>query len=145
MVVELTMILLIISIVEIIFVSAEMHEHYTKSNFDKILTIKLDDFITERKGGNVKKIVTDFTEQYPEYKKHRNEIYHTTCQILETHKEEAIEKDLFKKLNTFVNKKKKANVDEIVESFVKKYPKYKPFRIEIYEKTCQIKTDSKKS
>lgn len=66
MVVELTMILLIISIVEIIFVSTEIHEHYTNSNFDRILTIKLDDFITERKEINVKKIVTDFTEQYIE-------------------------------------------------------------------------------
>ena len=145
MVVELTMILLIISIVEIIFVSTEMHEHYAKSNFDRIFTIKLDDFITERKERNVKKIVTDFTEQYPEYEKHRNEIYHTTCQILETHKEEVIEKDLLNKLNTLIKKRKKANVDEIVKLFVKKYPKYKPFRSEIYERTCQIKAISKKS
>ena len=145
MVVELTMILLFISIVEIIFVSTEMHEHYTKSNFDRILTIKLDDFIIERKEINVKKIVADFTEKHPAYEKHRNEIYHTTCQILETHREEAIEKEISDKLRKFIKRKKKVNVDEIVKSFVKKYPKYKPFRIEIYEITCQIKADSKKS
>ena len=34
---------------------------------------------------------------------------------------------------------KKENVDDIVESFVEKYPKYKPYRIEIYEKVCQLK------
>jgi len=138
MVVELTMILLAISIVEIIFVSTEMHEHYTKSNFDRILTIKLDDFITERKEENVKNIVTDFTDQHPEYEKHRNEIYHTTCQILETHKEEAIEKEITEKLKKFMKRKKKANVDDIVKAFVDKFPKYKRYRIEVYEITCQL-------
>ena len=122
-----------------VLVTLEIHEHYQITNFDKILTIKLDDFITEKKGKNVKKIVTDFIDFYPEYEQHRNEIYHTTCQILETHREEAIEKEIYKKLNTFIKRKKKATVDEIVESFVKKYPKYKPYRIEIYEKSCQIK------
>ena len=45
MVVELTGILLIISMIEILLVSREIHEHYTKNNFDRVLTIKLDDFI----------------------------------------------------------------------------------------------------
>ena len=143
MVVELTMILLIISIVEIIFVSTEMHEHYSRSNFDRILTIRLDDFITESNEVNVKKIVTDFIEKHPEYNSHRSEIYHTTCQILETHREEAIEKELTTKLTKFVKKKKKANVDDIVEAFVKKFPKYKKYRVEVYERTCQIKASSK--
>jgi len=138
MVVELTMILLIISIIEIIFVFGEMHRQYTENNFDKILTIKLDDFITEKKEKNVKKIVTDFIEQYPDYYSHRNEIYHTTCQILETHKEEIIEKEISDKLRTFVKRNKKLNVDEIVENFVKKHPKYKRYRAEIYEITCKL-------
>ena len=137
-VILLTLVLLVISTIEIILVSMEIHEHYASSNFDRILTIKLDDFIMEKKEKNVKKIVTDFIEQYPEYNKHRNEIYHTTCQILETHKEEAVEKEIFEKLNKFMKKRKKANVDEIVESFVKKFPKYKGYRVEIYEKTCQL-------
>jgi hypothetical protein len=143
MVVELTLILLVISIVEIIFVFGEMHSHYQQNNFDKILTIRLDDFITEKKGNNVKKIVTDFIDERPEYRVKRNEVYHTTCQILETHKKEAIEKDFIKKLETYVKKMKKANVDEIVKGFVNKYPKYRRFRIEIYEKTCQIKAENK--
>lgn len=142
-VIILTSILLVISLIEIILVTVEMHEHYSRSNFDRILTIRLDDFITESNEVNVKKIVTDFIEQNPEYNSHRSEIYHTTCQILETHREEAIEKELTTKLTKFVKKKKKANVDDIVETFVKKFPKYKKYRVEVYERTCQIKASSK--
>ncbi len=143
-VIVLTSILLIISTIETVIVSYEIHEHYTKINFDKILTIRLDDFILERKEKNVKKIVTGFTKLYPEYEKLRNEIYHTTCQILETHKEEAIEKDLLNKLKKFIKKKKKATVDGIVDTFIKKYPKYKKYRGEIYILTAQIMTNSRK-
>ena len=138
-VIILTSILLVISIIEIVLVSKEIHEHYQITNFDKILTIRLDDFITEKKVKNVKKIVADFLFLYPEYEKHRNEIYHTSCQILETHKEEELEKEIFKKLDIFFKRKKKENVDEIVESFVEKYPKYKPYRIDIYERVCNLK------
>lgn len=141
-VIFLTLILVIISIIEIILVAMEMHEHYTSSNFDRILTIKLDDFILEKKERNVKKIVTNFIELYPEYETHRNEIYHTACQILETHREEAIEKEIFTKLNKFIKKRKKANVDDIVEAFVKKFVKYKGYRVEIYEKACQLMANS---
>ncbi len=137
-VIFLTSILLIISTIEIVIVSYEIHEHYTKINFDKILTIRLDDFITEKKEKNVKKIVTDFIKQYSGYEKHRNEIYHTTCQILETHKKVAIEKEVENKLRKFIKKRKKANVDEIVKSFVNKYPKYINYKSGIYIKTCQI-------
>lgn len=144
-IIVLTSILVVISIIEMVLVTLEIHEHYQISNFDKILTIKLDDFITEKKGKNVKKIVTDFIDFYPEYEKHRNEIYHTTCQILETHREEAIEKEIYKKLNTFIKRKKRETVDEIVELFVKKFPKYKPYRVEIYEKACQLKGLSNQS
>jgi len=139
-VIILTSFLLVISLIEIILVSLEIHEHYTRINFDKILTIRLDDFITESKEKNVRKIVTDFIEKYPAYQINRNEIYHTTCQVLETHRVEAIEKDLENKLKKFIKKKKKANVDEIVKSFVKKFPKYKGYRVEIYEIACQIMT-----
>ncbi len=138
-VIILTLVLVVISLIEIILVTLEIHELYLITNFDKILTIKLDDFITEKKVKNVKKIVADFLDLYPEYEKHRSEIYHTTCQILETHREEEIEKDLYKKLKNFIKRKKKATVDDIVELFVKKYPKYKPYRVEIYEKVCQLK------
>ena len=96
-VMTLTMVLLAISIIEIALVSREMHEEYVKSNFDKILTIKLDDFITEKKEKNVKRIVTGFIEKHPEYRVKRNEIYHIACQILETHKKESTEKEFIKK------------------------------------------------
>lgn len=141
MVVELTVILVAISIVEIVLVSLEIHKHYSRMNFDRILTIRLDDFITEKKEKNVKKIVTDFIERYTEYGPNRNEIYHTTCQILKTHEEEEIEKNIKDRLDKFIKRKKKANVDEIVDSFIKKFPKYKKYRIEIYEITCQMKVD----
>jgi len=141
MVVELTTILLIISIVEILLVSREMHEHYQRGNFDRVLTIKLDDFITQRKDKNVKKIVTDFIYQYPKYEKYRNEIYHIACQVLETHEEDAWEKVLNEKLNKFLSKRKKMTVDNLLKEFIKKYPPYKRYKGEIYEKICQIKVD----
>ncbi|KYK32672.1 MAG: hypothetical protein AYK22_07145 [Thermoplasmatales archaeon SG8-52-3] len=140
-VIILTAILLIISTIETVIVSYEIHEHYIKINFDKKLTIRLDDFITEKKEKNVKKIVTDFINHYTEYKKHRNEIYHTTCQILETHKEEEIEKELYEKIIKFIAKKKKPTVDDIIKSFIKKYPKYKKYRGEIYILSAQILAD----
>jgi hypothetical protein len=142
MVVELTMVLLIISIIEILLVTREIHEHYQKTNFDRILTIKLDDFITESKEINVKKIVTEFIKKYPEYSKYRNDIYHTACQILETHKQEIIDKEIIDKLTKMIKKKQGATVDEIVEDFVKKYPKLKNKRIEVYEKTCKLLNSS---
>ena len=138
-VIILTTVLLAISLIEIILVSREMHEEYIQSNFDRILTIKLDDFITGKKERNVKRIVTDFIEKNPGYRIKRNEIYHTTCQILETHKKESIEKEFINKLEKYVKKMKIEDVDVIVKGFVDKYPKYKRFRSEIYEKTCQLK------
>jgi len=142
-VVELTGILLFISVVEIILVSREMHERYQKSNFDKILTIRLDDFITKTNNNNVKRIVQEFLEKYPKYSGNRNEIYHTACQIMKTHEEEKIEEDIEEKLKRFIKKRKKEDVDDIIEKFVKKYPKYKKYRGEIYEIACQIKVDFK--
>ena len=143
MVVELTTILLAISLVEILFVSREMHKHYQRNNFDRILTIKLDDFILQRKDKNVKKIVTGFIEQYQEYESYRNEIYHITCQIMETHEEKAWEEILVDKLEKFVKRRKKMNVDDLLKAFIKKYPNYKKYRTKIYEKICKIKGDPK--
>ena len=138
MVVELTTVLLVISFVEIFFVTGEIHDHYQRSNFDKILTIKLDDFVLQSKKNNVKKIVEDFIELYPKYKNHRSEIYHTSCQIMETHKEELVERELTNRLKVFVRNTKETNVDDILETFIKKYPNFKKYRSEIYQKTCQI-------
>jgi len=93
-IVSITIILVTISVLEIIFVTREIHNKIQESNFDKILTIKLDDFITNKREKNVKIIITDFLEQYPEYDKHRNKIYQTTCQILETNKKEVLTKEI---------------------------------------------------
>ena len=137
-VINLIVVLLIISAVEILLVMREMHEHYRRSNFDRELTIRLDDFVLEKKNRNVKKIVEDFIELHPQYYNYRNEIYRLTCQILETHREEAIEKELTDKLKKFIKRRKKMNVDQILAAFLKKYPNYKKFQAEVYVKTCQI-------
>ena len=138
-VILLTAVLVIISVAEIILVTLEIHEEYKHRNFGKILAIKVDDFVIDSKVKNVKKIVEDFIKKYPEYRLKRNEVYHTACQVLETHKEEKIEKKLMEDLNKFINKNKKMNVNEIVKTFIKKNQKYKNYRDKIYEKTCEIK------
>jgi len=104
-IVSITIILVTISVLEIIFVTREIHSKIIESNFDRILTIKLDDFITNKREKNVKIIITDFLEQYPEYNKHRNKIYQTTCQILETHKKEALDKDITDKNKLLIKNK----------------------------------------
>jgi len=134
----LTFILVVISTIEIILVSLEIHAHYQRGSFDRLLTIRLDDYILERKEKNVKRIVNDFIEEHPEYYSHRGEIYHTACQILETHAEEVWEKKLTQQLEKFIKRRKKQSVDEILEAFVKKYPPYKRYRSKIYEKICNI-------
>jgi len=90
----ITLILVTISIVEIVLVTMEINDKIKNSNFEKILTIRLDDFITKKREKNVKIIITDFLEQYPEFYKHRNKIYHIACKILELHQKEALNKDV---------------------------------------------------
>ena len=82
-----------------------------------------------------------YIEENPKYSDSRSEIYHTACQILETHYEEEIEKELTAKLKKFVKQNKELNVDEIVEKFAKTYPQYKRYRSEIYTKTCKFLED----
>ena len=140
-VIQLTLILLVLSIIEIFFVSQEIHEHYMQNIFERKLTIRLDDFIIERQKmtKNVKMLVEEFTEIYPHYRSYRNKIYHIACQILETHEEEMQEKAFSEKLQKFIRRRKKVHVDGIVDEFLKKYPVYRNYRAEIYEKACQIK------
>ena len=138
-IIVLTTLLFFLSVVEIAVAMGEIHDRYQQNNFERTLTIKLDDFILERKNNNVKKIVEDFIDTHLEYKNKRSEIYHITCQIMETHKEEAWEKTLIKKLKPFIKRRKKMNVDEILMAFIKKYPTYKKYRAKIYQKACQLK------
>ena len=143
-VIILTATLVIISIIEMILVSLEIHEHYQSSNFDRLLTIRLNDFVIERKQENVKKIVENFIDLHPDYNAYRNEIYHITCQIMETHKEEAKEEALIKKLKPFVKRRRKKSVDQIIKAFIKKYPQYGKHRAELYEKICHLMENFKK-
>jgi len=87
-----TLFLFFLSLFEIIIVSRELHRNYQKSNFEKTLTIKLDNFISEKKGYNIKKIIEDFIALNPEYSAHKNDVYQITCQIIETRKEGTVEK-----------------------------------------------------
>jgi len=91
-IIVLTSILFLLSLIEIIVVLDEIHKHYQESSFERVLTIRLDDFIIKRKNKNVKILVEEFIKLYPTYKNHRNEIYHIACQIMETHKKSSINK-----------------------------------------------------
>lgn len=87
-----TSFLFILSLIEIVAVSSELHQNYRKSNFEKTLAVKLDDFITENREFNIKRIVANFITYNPEYNVHRNDVYHLTCQILEKRGEDTLEK-----------------------------------------------------
>ena len=89
-IITFTTILFFLSLVEIVVVIREIHEHRQLSVFEQKLTIKLDDFIIQRKKKNVKETVQEFINKYPEYKNHRTEVYHITCDIMETHRKEGI-------------------------------------------------------
>jgi len=142
-IIGLTTLLFFLSIIEIIVVTSEIRRDYRKTNFERTLTIKLDDFIINKKEKNLKQIIEDFVKNYPEYKKNRKEIYHLSCKIMETHKEEKIEKIIEEELKKYIKNKKNMNVDELLKGFLKKYPKHKKYRSEIYEKICQLKSENK--
>ena len=137
-VIWLTLILVIISIIEIIFVTREIHEHYQSINFDRELTIRLDDFIIEKNEKNVQKIVEKFIDLHPNYKENRNEIYHISCQIMETHKQELWEKTLEIRLKKFISKNPKNSMREVIDKFVEKFPEYKKYPGRIYSLSAQI-------
>jgi hypothetical protein len=124
-VIWLTSILLIISLIEIIFVTREIHEHYQSSNFDRELTIRLDDFIIGKNEKNVKNIVEKFIDKNPNYEQYRNEIYRISCQIMETHKKELWEKTLENRLKKFITNNINLPIREIIDNFVEKFPEYK--------------------
>lgn len=137
-VIELTIILVVLSVIEIILVTLEMHDHYKQMNFDRILTIKLDDYIIDHKYKNVQVICNEFLEKYPQYCNERNEVYHIACQILETHKEELWEHELDNDLRKFMKSSKLTSVDDILSAFVKKNQKYKSEPAKIYSQICAI-------
>jgi hypothetical protein len=137
-VIVLTSTLLTVSVVELILVARELHQHSIKNTFDRTLTIKLDDFITETNKINVKDIVSKFIERYPMYLKNRGEVYRLTCQIMQTHKDEIVEKEYTTKVAYFVKRTKLTNASEILAEFVSKYPKYEKYSSDLYERICNI-------
>jgi len=137
-IIELTLILVVISLIEIVLVGKEIHEHYMENYYERVLTIRLDDFITQQRQTNVKKIVELFIKKYPMYSAKRNQIYHISCQILETHKEEEWEESLLDTLKNFIKKSQYNNVDDLLKAFLEKHPKYKKSRGEVYKTICQI-------
>ncbi len=137
-VIELTIVLVVLSVIEIILVTAEMHDHYKQTHFDRILTIRLDDYVIDHKYKNVQVICNEFLDEYPEYCKDRNEVYHVACQILETHKKELWEHDLDKDLKKFIQTTKHTSVDNILKAFIKKYSKYQSDPAKVYSRICEI-------
>jgi hypothetical protein len=136
-VIILTLILLVISIIEIVLVTFEIHENRSRNVFERRLTIKLDDFIIERREKNVKKIIEKFIDNYPEYQPHRTDAYHIACQIMETHREELWEKTLKTRMKRFVTKNKIKTVKDLMDHFIDRYPEYnknpgKVYRVAAY-------------
>ncbi len=138
LVIELTSILLVISMIEIILVSREIHEHYINDSFEREMTIRLDDFILERRMDNVSTIVEEFINENPQYCNYRNSIYHVSCQIMETHKHELWEKTLKTRLNRFVKKSEKKTIRDIIDGFMKQFPEYKKNPERVYEMAARI-------
>jgi len=137
-VIWLTLILVIISIIEIIFVAREIHEHYQSNNFDRELTIRLDDFIIEKNEKNVQTMVEKFIDVHPNYEIYRNEIYHIACQIMETHKKELWEKTLELRLKKYVLKNSDYSMKEIMDNFMEKFPEYKKDPGRVYPLAAQM-------
>jgi len=132
-VITLTGFLLIVSVFEIFLITREMHEHHQQTTFERELAIRLDDFIIERHMDNVSNIVTDFLNEFEEYKRSRTTIYHIACQIMQTHKQELWEKTLKTRLNLFLEKTNENTLRNIIEEFLTKYPDYRKDPDKIYQ------------
>jgi len=139
-----TSFLLIISLIELYLVTIELTDRKSIRSFDRVLTIRLDDFITETKKSNVKEIINSFLERYPVYRSHRTQVYILCCQILQTHKDELIEKEYNKKISQFLKKTDKTDLSELVSEFISHNPQYDKYALEIHEKIAQIIKNKKK-
>jgi len=137
-VILLTGILVVISLVEITLVSREIHERRQCNTFERILTIKLDDFIIDQREKNVKGLVEKFIETYPEYLNHRTETYRIACQIMETHREELWEKTLKIRMNRLLKKKGKGPVKDIFDAFINRYPEYQKDPGRVYDVAARM-------
>ena len=80
-----TSVLFSLSVIEMVLVIREIHTNYNKNNLLKTLTIKVSDYMCNKKGRNVKILVSGFLTRHPEYLPHRDEIYRIMCNIFEEH------------------------------------------------------------
>jgi len=135
-VIALTGFLLIVSIIELFLILKEFHEHRIQTTFERELTIRLDDFIIENHMDNVSNIVTNFLDEFEEYKENQTTIYHIACQIMDTHKQELWEKTLRTRLKRYMKKSKKVAIRDIIENFLKKYPEYRRDPAKVYQLTA---------
>ena len=132
-VIVLTGFLFIVSVIEIMMITREMHQRRRQTNFERELAIRLDDFIIERHMDNVSNIVTDFLNEFEEYHGNRTMIYHIACQIMETHRRELWEKTLKTRLKLFLEKTGKKALRTIIEQFLTKYPEYRKDPEKVYQ------------
>lgn len=135
-----TAVLFIISVIETLLVLKEMNDCRVRDNFNRILTIKLDDFIIEQREGNVKRIIEKFIDIHPEYNNHRNKAYRIACQIMETHNEELWEKTLKTRMKRFIKKQPVDNVRSLLERFMNHYPEYKKDPGKVYHLAANMMT-----
>ena len=70
-----TSVLFSLSVIEMVLVIREIHTNYNKNNLLKTLTIKVSDYMCNKKGRNVKILVSGFLSRHPEYLPYRDEIY----------------------------------------------------------------------
>ncbi|KYK24770.1 hypothetical protein AYK25_01705 [Thermoplasmatales archaeon SM1-50] len=82
-----TTILFSLSVSEILIVLSEIHMNYQKNNILKSLSGKISKFTENKKGRNVKILVSQFIDRHPEYSPNRDEIYQIMCKILRDQKQ----------------------------------------------------------
>jgi hypothetical protein len=139
-VIILTLFLLFISMLELLFVIQEIHEHQQLNSIERELTIRLDDFIMEQGSTNVSSVVEDFLSKHDNYSKKRNTVYHIACQIMETHEQEMLEKTLETRLKQFITANQSLSLQDVVIKFIEKYPEYRNEPHTIYQTAAPIKS-----
>ena len=137
-VIILTSFLLVISILELLFVIQEIHEHQQLNSIERELTIRLDDFIMEQGTKNVSSVVEEFISKHEKYSRKRNTVYHIACQIMETHEKELWEKNLETRLKRFIKANPSLSLQEIVMKFIEKFPEYRNEPQTVYQIAAPI-------
>lgn len=137
-VIEFTLILVAISLVEIVIVGKEIHEHTHECDYREELAILLDDFIARSRYKSVKNILSSFINHYPQYRVYRSDIYRITCQILAVHKEKDLEEEITKKLRLYTRGKADLCEDELFSQFMDRHPKYHVYPDKVSELIAKV-------